>query len=139
MRNDLTLADADSFAPDTLARIRSNLGTDLVVVGSYLAVGEQLRFDVRVQDARAGETMASVAETGSDRELLALVARIGARLRDRLGVAELSAAEVTRVQASLPSSPEAARLYAEGLVKLRLYDAQAATALLERAVAARER
>ena len=40
------------------------------------------------------------------------------------------------MQASLPSNPAAARLYAEGLAKLRLYDAQAARTLLDQAVSA---
>src|SRR5262249_35018117 len=39
------------------------------------------------------------------------------------------------VMASVPSSPEAARLYAEGLEKLQTYDAPAARDLLEKAVA----
>jgi tetratricopeptide (TPR) repeat protein len=39
------------------------------------------------------------------------------------------------VRASLPSNPEAARLYSQGLQKLRLFDAQSARNLLEKAVA----
>ena len=55
---------------------------------------------------------------------------------NRLGVTELSPPRSASVQASLPSNPAAARLYAEGLAKLRLYDAQAARILLEQAVSA---
>jgi dihydrofolate reductase len=55
------LSDADSFAADTLARIRKDLGTDLVVLGSYFAVpGGQFRLDLRLQDAATGEVLASV-------------------------------------------------------------------------------
>ena len=54
MKSDLELADADSFASDTLARINANLGSDLVVSGSYTMIGEKIRFDVRMQDASAG-------------------------------------------------------------------------------------
>jgi eukaryotic-like serine/threonine-protein kinase len=136
MKSDLELADADSFASDTLARISANIGSDLVVSGSYVRIGEKLRFDVRMQEAGAGDTIVSVAETGGEDELFEIVSRIGGRLRERLGVTELSPAEVAGVQASLPSNPSAARLYAEGLAKLRLYDAQAAHSLLERAVSA---
>src|SRR4030095_3007880 len=114
MKSDLALADADSFAPDTLARINANLGSDLVVLGSYVMVGEKIRFDVRVQDTGAGDTLASVAETGGEHELLEIVTRIGARLRGRLGITELSPAEAATVQASLPSHPVAVRRYAEG-------------------------
>jgi tetratricopeptide (TPR) repeat protein len=67
--------------------------------------------------------------------LLDIVTRIGARLRGRLGITGLSPAEAATVEASIPSNPAAVRLYAEGLDKLRLFDAQAARALLDQAVA----
>ena len=134
MKSDLQLADADSFASDTLARITTNLGSDVVVFGSYAVIGDAIRFDVRMQDARAGETVAAVAETGRESELFEIVSRIGSRLRDRLGVTELSPSQVASVQATLPSNPAAARMYAEGLAQLRLYDAQAARRSLEQAV-----
>jgi tRNA A-37 threonylcarbamoyl transferase component Bud32/TolB-like protein len=120
MKSDLQLADADSYASDTLARINTNLGSDVVVFGSYVMVGEKIRFDVRMQDGDGSGAIASVAETGEEQELFEIVSKIGTRLRDRLGVTQLSAAEVASVQASLPSNPDAARLYAEGLGKLRL-------------------
>lgn len=140
MKVELSLADAESLAKDTLARVRTNLGTDLVVLGSYLALGKeeggQIRLDVRLQDAVAGETIASIAETGTEAQFLDLVSRAGARLRAALSVGDLSPAEVQGLQASRPSSPGAARLYAEGLARLRLFDALAARDLLKKAVAA---
>ena len=136
----LSLADADSYSKETLARIRTNLGADLVVLGSYLALGKesggQIRLDLRLQDALAGETIAATAETGTEAKLFELVSQAGTHLRDKLGVGEVSAGEAKVVKASLPSSPEAARLYAEGLAKLRLFDALAARGLLEKAVSA---
>jgi TolB-like protein len=39
-RMDLRLPETDSLARDTLARLRSNLGADLVVLGSYLDLGK---------------------------------------------------------------------------------------------------
>ena len=70
MKVDLALADADSFGQDSLAKIRNHLGTDLVVVGSYLAMGKtgggKIRLDFRLQDAVVGETIASVSETGTE-------------------------------------------------------------------------
>jgi tetratricopeptide (TPR) repeat protein len=135
---DLTLPDADGYGKETLARIRKNLGADFVVLGSYFDSGKeaggQVRLDLRLQDAGAGETVATVSQTGTDVQLLDLVSRTGAQLRQKLGVDEVTAAEATAVRAELPSSPEAARLYAEGLVRLRLYDAPAARDLLSKAV-----
>jgi tetratricopeptide (TPR) repeat protein len=140
MKHDLELQDADSFGQDTLQKIRKNLGTDMVVVGSYLAMGDssggKLRLDFRLQDAVAGETVAAVSETGTEGELLDLISRSGIELRQKLGIEQVSASEGSDVRASLPSNPEAARLYAEGLAKLRVLDALAARDLLQRAVAA---
>jgi tetratricopeptide (TPR) repeat protein/predicted Ser/Thr protein kinase len=137
-RADLSLTDADGFAKDTLARIRSHLGADLVVLGSYVAVGarpsDRIRLDLRLQDTAAGETVAAVSESGSELELFELVSRAGARLRDALGIARLSAAEATGTRVAVPSTPEAARLYSEGLAKLRVSDALGARELLTRAI-----
>ena len=140
MKMDLALADADTYASDTLGRIRDNLGTDLVVFGSYVTVGEPgqgtIRLDARLQDSREGQIIALVSETSPEKDVLQLVSRTGARLRERLDVDALPAAAVAAVQASQPATADAARLYSEGLERLRSFDALAARDLLERAVAA---
>jgi serine/threonine protein kinase/Tfp pilus assembly protein PilF len=134
------LAAADMFSRETLERIRRNLGADLVLLGSYLAqgqkAGDKLRLDLRVQDTVSGETIVSVSEDGSETELSELVSRAGARLREKLGLNELSAVEKVAARTSLPSNAVAARFYAEGLAKLRLFDALGARDLLEKAIAA---
>ena len=139
-KNDLSLANTDAFARDTLLRVRQNLGADLVLVGSYTDLGTksggQVRVDSRIQDAVTGETIASVAKVGTENELFQLVAQAGADLRARIGVSEVSAVDQAIVRASYPSTPQAARIYAEGSERLRLYDAIAAKVLLEKAVAA---
>lgn len=138
MKLDLALPDSESYAQDTLGRIRKHSGTDLVVLGSYLAMGEdsgrQLRIDFHLQDAATGETLASISETGSEPQLLDLVTRTGGRLRTALGVQPEGAAESV-AHATLPSTNEAARLYAEGLSKLRVFELREARSLLEKAVA----
>jgi len=136
MRMSLAIPDADSYSQQTLNRIRQNLGSDDVVVGSYLPLGNGvLRLDLRMQDALAGETLATVSEKGNESEIDTLVGKAGAKLRAKLGIAALSDEQSAVVRTSLPSNPEAARLYAEGLQKLRLFDALAARDLLEKSVA----
>src|SRR6185436_11506985 len=54
----------------------------------------------------------------------------------RLGVGALSSGDAAIVQASLPQTPAAARLYAEGLQKLRVYDHLAARTQFEKALQA---
>jgi tetratricopeptide (TPR) repeat protein len=140
MKRELSLTDAEALAKDTLARVRKNLGTDFVVLGSYVYLGAQaggqIRLDLRLQDTLAGDTIAAVAETGSETNLFDLVSRSGAQLRNRLGLGVVPPSEATGVRAALPSNTEAARLYSEGLAKLRVFDALAARDLLEKAVAA---
>jgi eukaryotic-like serine/threonine-protein kinase len=136
MKASLALPDADSFSQQTLTRIRQNLGSDDVVLGSYVPLGDGLlRLDVRLQDTVAGVTLASVSEKGNESEIDSLVSQAGAELRAKLGVGALSDTQSALVRASLPSNPEAARLYSQGLQKLRLFDALAARASLEKAAA----
>jgi tetratricopeptide (TPR) repeat protein len=132
---ELALANADSLAADTLARVRAYLGADMLVVGSYTVLAGRIRLDLRLQDAVAGEMITSVSDSGAEGELFEMVSRTGARLRQKLGAAPRADAEAAGVRASLPAHPEAARLYAEGLAKLRVFDALGARPLLEKAVA----
>jgi serine/threonine protein kinase/tetratricopeptide (TPR) repeat protein len=138
-RIELALPDVATLSPDTLKAVRRRLGSDFVVSGSYLDMGAadgRIRLDLRLQDAVRGVTLTSASVEGTEHELLDLVSRSGARLRDRLGLPTVLPAESNGVQNSLPSSTEAARLYAEGLAKLRAFDALAARDLLSQAVSA---
>ena len=136
---DLSLSGKDTLASDTLKRLRQYLGSDYVVLGSYLDLGNssggQIRVDLRLQDARSGEIIASVSEKGRERALDEVATRAGEDLRGKLGLQAETAAEATQAKASLSSSPEAVRLYSEGLAKFRVLDAPAATGLLVRAIA----
>src|SRR5579862_168566 len=138
MKKELGIQVADSLGKDTLGRIRTNLGTDFVVLGSYTALGSgadsPIRVDVRVQDTLKGDTLVSVAETGTASHLFELVSKVGKSLREKLGAGEIPKAEAGAVQASLPSNPEAARLYSEGLSKLWVFEAVSARDLLQQAV-----
>jgi len=137
MKIELSLSDAESLARDTLAKVGRNLGTDMVLLGSYLILPEdQIRLDMRLQDVAAGETVTALAESGTETKLVDLVMRAGSRLRQSMGVEEPPTAEVGRLAAVAPSNLEAQRLYAEGLAKLRVLDALAARDLLVKAVAA---
>jgi DNA-binding winged helix-turn-helix (wHTH) protein/tetratricopeptide (TPR) repeat protein len=134
------LADADSLSRDTLAHLHQDLGSDLIVLGSYTALGEKsdkrIRLDLRLQDTVAGETIADVAVLGSEADLFDLASQAGARLREKLGVEVVSPVEAVSVRASSPSNRDAARFYSEGLARQRVFDFLEASDLLQRAVAA---
>jgi serine/threonine protein kinase/tetratricopeptide (TPR) repeat protein len=135
---DLGLTGMQTLARDTLAHLRKYLGNDYVVLGSYLDQGSasEIRINLWLQDTKTGEIAATVSEKGSEHDLDDLATRAGEELRQKLGIGEVTSSEAALVRASLPSNPEAVRLYSEGLAKLRVVDALAARDLLERAVAA---
>jgi DNA-binding winged helix-turn-helix (wHTH) protein/tetratricopeptide (TPR) repeat protein len=128
---------------DALAAARSQLAADYVVQGSYLSLpgpdGEVLRLDVVLQNTASGETVGTVSGTGAANRLFALVDDAAAKLRGKLGLEPPAPQAAVEAAAAFPTQPEAARLYAEGLEKLRQYDALGARPLLERSIAAEER
>ena len=143
MRIELSLPNTDSLSRDSLNRIGSNLGTDLVVVGSYASLGKEeggrVRLDLQLQDTRNGETVAALSETGTESRLFDLVSQAGERLRMSLGVQAVTRREAAEVAVALPTSHDAARFYSEGLDKLRVFDALAARDLFLKAIAAEPR
>jgi eukaryotic-like serine/threonine-protein kinase len=138
MKRALQLPDADSLGPETLAKIRRNLGSDLVVLGSFVDLGNegdgQLRVDIRLQDASAGTTIAALSDSGTKAHLIDLVARAGARLREKAGIAAPSSASTAQLTASLSPNQDALRFYYEGLAKARAFDSRAAREDLERSI-----
>jgi DNA-binding winged helix-turn-helix (wHTH) protein/tetratricopeptide (TPR) repeat protein len=143
MKMELSLPDVDSLGKDTLSRIGKNLGTDYVVVGSYAALGAksqgQIRLDLRLQDAHSGETVGAFSESGTEKDLSNLVTHAGEHLRQTLGLRAATKEEAAEIATSVPIKAETAKLYSEGLAKLRDFDAPAAKTLLTRAVAAEPR
>lgn len=135
MKINLSLPDADNYGQDTLQKIRKNLNADYLVGGSYALLGKgQIRLDLWLQDAVDGETLAAFSEKGSEHQADDLVTRAGVELRAKLGVGAVSEAAAAAAKATLPSDPEAARLYSEGLAKLRSFDYVAARDLLLKTV-----
>jgi tetratricopeptide (TPR) repeat protein len=109
------------------------LDSDYIILGSYSVGNGQIRLDIRAQDARTGETIASVSDSGLSSALVELALRAGAHLRQRLGIADLTSAEMQSLTASFPVAPEAMRDYSWGLQRLNLLDAEGARAVLVKA------
>ncbi len=136
MKMNLSLPDSDALNAQILSQVGKTLGADLVVLGSYVDLpGGKLRVDLHLQDAAAGETLLSVKETGDESDLFDLVSRAGTQLREKCDAGQLNSQDQVGVRAALPSTPEASKLYAEGLAKLRVGDAIAARDLLQKTVA----
>jgi eukaryotic-like serine/threonine-protein kinase len=140
MKVELAVPEVDSLSKDSLQRIRRNLGADLVVTGSYASLGEksgdEIRLDVHLQDTATGETIGTISQVGTEAQLLDLISRTGERLRASVGVHHVTPQESAAVAVVLPSNPDAARSYSEGLAKLRFYDVLDARDFLQKTVAA---
>jgi len=137
MNVELPRPNAPGYSIGTLARLRGALAADYVVSGSAVVSGTAtdaaIRFDVRAQDTLAGRSVA-VSESGSVSDLFDLTARAGRRVRAAVGATRQAAADIAN--SGLPRSADALRWYSEGVANLRVYDAQAARMLLQRAAAA---
>ena len=136
---DLNVTRMPSYGKSTLAKLRSILKSDFVVAGSYVAAGNQksdaIRLDMRLQDASSGDIVTSFSEDGAIGTLAETLKRAGAAVRAKLGIQEPSESASAQAQAALPTNPEAAKLYSEGLAKLRTFDALGARDPLGRAIA----
>ncbi len=125
-KRELPLTDEDSLAKETLERLHTNPGADVVVLGSYTPLpgkGERrIRLDVRVQDTEHGETIAEQAFVGNEDDLFELVSQAGTSLRQSLGAAPVSGEAIAQARATLPSKPLAFKLYTQGLERLWAFD-----------------
>jgi tetratricopeptide (TPR) repeat protein len=134
---DLGVGEKDGYPRDTLRALRTDLGSDYVVAGSYVALGDrnsgQVRMDLRLQETISGETLASIAVSGNQSEIFDLVIRAGHNMRTKLGSTVPPDGDVDW-RTVLPSNPEAARLYSEGLRRLRLLENLSASELLQKSV-----
>ena len=139
-RLELGLSDSDSLGKETLSKLGKDLGTDLVVLGSYVTQGKagqvRIRLDFRLQNVHPGETIAEESVSGTEGELFELVSVAGSRLRGQLGIPDLSSEEAVGLRASLPADARVARLYSEGLGRLRVFDGMGARDALLKTVAA---
>lgn len=123
--------------PGQLARLRRTLGSDYVVLGSFVANGDTpsraLRVDLRV--FRQQDDPLAIASMGDESGLFVMMSGVGRDVRTRLGLRESPPAAVSGAHAGFPQGLEATRLYAEGIARLRVMDAVRAETLLTQAAA----
>lgn len=128
--------DGSSLSPQNLNKLRKLLGADLAVSGAYATAGssgDQIRLDLVLQSTSTGETIQSLSFVGDRPHILELAREAGSGLRDALHLAAPSPLGLGGARASLPSGPDAARFYSEGLQHLRAFDAATALQLFSEA------
>ncbi len=137
-QRDLGVAEGGDLVRTDVARAAAMLGATVLVDGAYVAVGEEGRRRVRVDlhaKSAAGDTLASVAEAGSESELFELVERAAGQLRAAVHVPAPEAATVQMARAALPASEAASREFAQGTAAMQILDYATARGHFERAVA----
>ena len=135
-RQDLGLSLSGALGAETLARLRRILGADLVLLGSFTALGgaeAPLRIDLRLQ-ATDGSYTRPFSIEGSEAGIFALVHRGGESLRRELGIVRVKSPEPLSLEAAYPANQEAVRLYSGGLEALRSFEPGRARELLENAI-----
>jgi tetratricopeptide (TPR) repeat protein/predicted Ser/Thr protein kinase len=121
--------------PELLAKVRASSHAEIVVTGSFLVEPDQtVHLAFLAQDANTGVALASSDARGSIDKLSWLVSRAAGELRNALGGGSPRWADERAITRAFPDG-EAARLYAQGLERLRHYDGVAANELLTRAAA----
>jgi tetratricopeptide (TPR) repeat protein len=140
MKLDLALPNEASYAPETIAKVHRSLNCDYVVYGAFFdpgkAGGGRVRLGLQLQNAKTGEVLATVSDTGTELALPELVARVGVTLRSKLGMPGISISQSEELQAAVPSTPQATREYFQGVGQLRSFDLLGARDSLTRATAA---
>jgi tetratricopeptide (TPR) repeat protein len=131
MQAELGVGDIASWSADRLGSVRAALGAEYVVAGSYVVKpGGEVEVELALYATSDGRVLLSKQEVGLESDITELGARLAKAVKSRLGI---EVDETTSVPAVLPSDPTAAKLYAEGLDKLRHFELIEARDLLSRA------
>lgn len=137
---DLALRQDATYGNETLQRIHQTLHCDYLVYGTFYAPGkgggETVRVDLRIQDTATGEMLASVTETGTEPKLNEIASLMGVALRGKLRIPGISPSESSEIQAAIPSTTEATKLYYQGVERLRNFDSLGARDVLQEAIKA---
>ena len=132
---DLNLEEPDTLGVETLETIRRQLGSQYLVLGSFIAFPEpgdqRIRLHVFLQDTVQAETVATWSYDGFASSLDEVAGRSVADLREALG---LTPSGDLRVAGGFPSDQQASELYFRGLEALRTFDAQEARKAFEASI-----
>jgi tetratricopeptide (TPR) repeat protein len=137
-RASIEIARPDEFplSRETLGRLESALGADLVLEGSFFdAPGDGgIRVDTRLLDGSSGEVLAAFSESGADEQLSGIASMLGEHLRSFLGVPPLDEPRRAELAALCPPSVAALELHAMATWGPAALDPLKATELLGEAI-----
>ncbi len=137
---DLGLQDG-VISKNDLIRLRRRLDVQTLILGKYTIVGGStssiMQLDLSLLDTATGQVLATSSTSGTKNQLFDLVSRaLSGGPRHKLGLVELTNAESVALEAAVPSTVDAMRLYAEGVSRLTVMEPAGARDLLLKAGAA---
>ncbi len=131
---ELKLLEQRVYSADFVKQVAEKAGSENVVVGSFVKVGDRLRLSVVLQDARSGQLLLSEKVEGPvDAQVFSMVDELSHRIRARLAV-PMDAAIERDLKEITTSSLDAYRYYAEGIKLALRYQQDEARVLFEKAV-----
>jgi tetratricopeptide (TPR) repeat protein len=120
MQAELGVGDIASWSPAQLGSVRSALGAEYVVAGSYVVKpGGEIEVELELYATSDGRVLITTKAVGLESDVAELGARLAKAVKTELGV---KVDDTATLPAVLPSEPTAAKLYAEGLDKLRHFE-----------------
>ncbi|HEY4117156.1 MAG TPA: serine/threonine-protein kinase, partial [Byssovorax sp.] len=121
-----------------LTALRARTGVDYAIAGTFVPGRDQptddLELELHVYRADLGREVKTLRISGQRRGLIDVADEAAERLRAEIGVAPASAEDRVAAAKALPAKREAAEALARGTEQLASHHADAALALLERAV-----
>jgi DNA-binding winged helix-turn-helix (wHTH) protein/TolB-like protein/Tfp pilus assembly protein PilF len=131
---DLGIRNSSMPTGSELRGLGRRLGSQTLLLGSFLAVGGQVRVDLALYDARTGKIVDQFSDTAPQAQLQDMIGKATRNLRSSM---HLPATQGSPVLQSLNRDLVAAQFYAEGLRLVRSgEDAPRAQVLLSHAVQA---
>ena len=145
---ELKRQDDRVLTPDVISAVAERTGVDRVVVGSYMKLGDAIRINVRLQDAKTGRIESSERVDGANTSaLFSMIDDLSRRIRTKFESLRADARLLTAPGRQVDeggldrglgdvttSSIEAYRLYAEGIYLHERHREKEAAALFEKAI-----
>jgi serine/threonine protein kinase/tetratricopeptide (TPR) repeat protein len=133
---ELNRLDERVTSMEVMQEVATRAGVETLVLGSFMKAGENIRINIRVQEARSGKILATEKVEGvGESSVFSMVDDLSQRVRTRFDVPAATSAELDRgLKDVTTSSVEAYRYYAEGINLHMRFQQEEAGALFEKAI-----
>jgi serine/threonine protein kinase/tetratricopeptide (TPR) repeat protein len=133
---ELNRLDERITSMEVMQEVAVRAGVETLVLGSFMKAGENIRINIRVQEANSGKILATEKVEGvGESSVFSMVDDLTRRVRTRFDVPADADGELDRgLEDVTTSSLEAYRYYAEGINLHQRFQQEEAIALFEKAL-----